>query len=263
MTESNSWNPGGPALASQSEVSEASEPEACTTVDGNRKRSDTRRSVDALRPVPAAGRVALDVFDEVLYACSVALRRMGDGDISSIGVTSALPGEGRTTVAAGLAAVVSAELRIPTILVDLDLERRGVEEMVSLSNAPGVAQILGGDASVQECLRPAGEYLQVLPGGGYRELIDVAGQIGSLGEMMADLRNRCGALIADLPPLAAGASTARLADLFESVTVVVRQGGIAVPELERMTSVLTQRPFVILNEVPRRRRLGTRRGGRR
>ena len=64
-------------------------------------------------------------------------------------------------------------------------------------------------------------------------------------------------VIADLPPLSSGVTAARIADLFESVILVVRAGKVAVPEIEKAASVLTQRPFVILNgiEAPRQGRI--------
>jgi hypothetical protein len=38
-----------------------------------------------------------------------------------------------------------------------------------------------------------------------------------------------------------------MADLFESVALVVRAGRVSVPHIEKSVSVLNQRPFVILN----------------
>jgi hypothetical protein len=60
-------------------------------------------------------------------------------------------------------------------------------------------------------------------------------------------------MVADLPPLSSGVTTARIADLFQSVTLVVRAGKVAVPNVEQAASVLTQRPFVIMNGMEVRR----------
>jgi Mrp family chromosome partitioning ATPase len=186
---------------------------------------------------------------EVLESCSMALRRMGDADIGSIAVTSMSRREGRTTVAVALAATSAIALHHKTILVDLDLERGGVEKVVSVGAAPGVAEFLHGDLSIDQCLQRVDRDIEIMPAGGLRASADVTARIGRLGELIEQLRDRCDVLIADLPPLSSGVVSARVADLFESVTLVVRAGAVAVPRIEQTLPILHHRPFVILNGV--------------
>ena len=54
-------------------------------------------------------------------------------------------------------------------------------------------------------------------------------------------------LIADLPPLAPGTAAIRIAELFETLVLVVRAGGVDTQQIQEATSLLTQKPFVILN----------------
>jgi Mrp family chromosome partitioning ATPase len=68
-----------------------------------------------------------------------------------------------------------------------------------------------------------------------------------LADLIQQLGDRCDVMVADLPPMSSGVTAARIADLFESVTLVVRAGGVTVPDIEQTASVLSQRPFVILN----------------
>lgn len=185
---------------------------------------------------------------EVLESCSIALRRMGD-DIGSIAVTSTSRREGRTTVAVALAATASIQLHRKTILIDLDLERGGIEKLVSVSPAPGAAEFLSGDLSIDECLQRVDRDIEIMPAGSVRGTENMAARIGQLGELIKQLRDRCDVLIADLPPLNSGVVAARMADLFESVTLVVRAGAVAVPRIEQTLSILHQQPFVILNGV--------------
>jgi Mrp family chromosome partitioning ATPase len=184
---------------------------------------------------------------EVLDSCSVALRRMGDYETTSIAVTSTSPREGRTTVAVGLAAAASIQLHRKTILLDLDLEHGAIQEMTSVGPGPGVIDFLYNEASIEDCLQPVDQLAAVVRAGLPRDSAGTMARMGRLTDLIEQLGHRCDVLIADLPPLSSGVTTARVADLFQSVTLVVRAGAVAVADIEETASVLTQRPFVILN----------------
>ena len=79
------------------------------------------------------------------------------------------------------------------------------------------------------------------------DLTEIVARSGRLFDLIEELRDHCDVLIADLPPLSSGVIAARMADLFESVALVVRAGRVSVPHIEKSVSVLNQRPFVILN----------------
>jgi Mrp family chromosome partitioning ATPase len=184
---------------------------------------------------------------EVLDSCSVALRRMGDSELRSIAVTSTARGEGRTTIAVGMAATSANELRQKTILVDLDLERGSLEHVAAVGPGPGVVDFLFEEANVDDCIRPVDRDLAIIRAGVLRDRVETATRLGRLPDFIEQLRQRCDVLIADLPPLTSGVTTARTADLFQSVALVVRAGSVAVPEIEQTASVLSQRAFMILN----------------
>ncbi len=190
---------------------------------------------------------------QVVESCSVALRHMGDANANSIAVTSTFRGEGRTTVAVGLAATAAVELRRKVILLDLDLEHPSIDKMTSLGPGPGVVDYLCEEATVDDCLQPLHDGVEVIRGGSRRDPADVLTQTGRLAKLVQEVSSRCEVMIADLPPLSSGVTTARIADLFQSVTLVVRAGKVAVPNIEQAASVLTQRPFVIMNGMEARR----------
>jgi Mrp family chromosome partitioning ATPase len=176
----------------------------------------------------------------------MALRRMGGVD-RSVAVTSASRREGRTTVAVGLAAAAASQHSRLTILLDLDLERGGIGKQTSVRPTPGVTDILREDLSVSDCLQSTSERLAVITAGAPCQPNDISAHLGRLSDLIAELRDRSEVLIADLPPLSSGVAAASMADLFEAVALVVRAGRVSVPHIEKSISVLTQRPFVILN----------------
>jgi polysaccharide biosynthesis transport protein len=80
-------------------------------------------------------------------------------------VTSAVPGEGKTTTALNLALAL-AETEARVLLIDADLRRPTVASGLQLENAAGLTSILIGEASFDDVVQPWGESgLDVLPAG--------------------------------------------------------------------------------------------------
>ena len=70
-----------------------------------------------------------------------------DGPVRTLLVTSAIPGEGKTTIAANLA-VVFAQAGRRTILLDADFRKPGVHTIFDLPNDQGLSDLLRSDAKV-------------------------------------------------------------------------------------------------------------------
>ncbi|MFB3903763.1 MAG: GumC family protein [Acidobacteriota bacterium] len=80
-------------------------------------------------------------------------------------VTSAIPGEGKTTTAA-YTGVVFAETGAPTLLIDLDLRRGGLSKLFELKNDLGMSVYLSGHTDLEREIRPTGvPNLSILPAG--------------------------------------------------------------------------------------------------
>ena len=189
-----------------------------------------------------------------MKSCSVALRLMGDAELSSLAVTSTARREGRTTIAIGLVAAAVLEHQRTAVLVDLDVERGSVEGRMSLPPGPSLLEVLEGTASLDDCLVAVDQRVKVLRAGPQRDAISLVARQDELNSVLQELRSRCEIVVADLPPLSAGISTAHLADLFRCVALVVRAGVTPVPQIDQLASTLTQRPFVMLNRTESRRR---------
>jgi capsular polysaccharide biosynthesis protein len=93
-------------------------------------------------------------FVETFRSLRVTLRLLGDGAaMRSLVVTSALPGEGKSTVAAHLAlACVEGGERV--LLVDADLRRPSVATWFRVQPPAGLLQVLRGEASLADAIVP-------------------------------------------------------------------------------------------------------------
>ncbi|HEX4179475.1 MAG TPA: Wzz/FepE/Etk N-terminal domain-containing protein [Caulobacteraceae bacterium] len=138
-------------------------------------------------------------------------------------VTSALPLEGKTTVAVGLARTCALQ-RISTVLVDCDARRRGASRDLNLDGSqPGLLNVLSGDATLSEALIPdIASGVMVLPMSEFdhssHELLS-----GEAMDMLLDeLRAQFQTIILDTAPTLPIAATRVLATKADTVLLVAR-----------------------------------------
>jgi capsular exopolysaccharide synthesis family protein len=83
--------------------------------------------------------------------------------IRTIAMTSALPGEGKTTASINLALVTALSVGRRVLLIDCDLRRPRVHSALGLRPKAGLAEVLNGDVTFEEAvMRAEGADLDVL-----------------------------------------------------------------------------------------------------
>ena len=86
----------------------------------------------------------------------------------TIMVTSAMPGDGKTFVAANLAASIALGIDEYVLLVDCDLRRSNLHEMFGLSNGDGLHEYLKKEKGLADLLiRTRIDKLSLLPAGSH------------------------------------------------------------------------------------------------
>jgi polysaccharide biosynthesis transport protein len=92
------------------------------------------------------------MFAESIQSLRLALRHAGLGrDVKVLQLTSALPGEGKSSIAANLARAAALG-GSATLLIDADLRRPSVAANLGLPASPGLAEVLSGGADLSSVL---------------------------------------------------------------------------------------------------------------
>ncbi len=153
-----------------------------------------------LRQKPSAPTSA---FAETLRSGKLALDAAAPNNNQVVGIVSALPGEGKTTVAIAFAEMLSAG-GSRVVLLDADLRHQGASRLLAPGVRPGLLQIAeGADWRSLICIEDA-TGLSVLPAGGAganaknREFLGSPSMLQLIGE----LRKEFDYVVIDLPPLA-------------------------------------------------------------
>lgn len=200
---------------------------------------------------------------EVLAACRSIWRNLEVPSVRpSIAVTSALRREGRSTVAAGIALVQRNFLGRKTILVELDTASPSLAAARGIRPVPGLAEALRGEVGLPECIVWLDQDLGVLPAGAVGDAGEAMLSSVVSSEVLPDLSLLADAIVADLPPLPPTGAADIVADLFDSVVLVVRAGATPLSAVTQALDALEAPPAVVLNRtasaVPGwlRRRLG-------
>lgn len=139
-------------------------------------------------------------------------------------ITSANPGEGKTTVAVSLATAF-AEAGQKVLIVDADLRRGRIHRVFDKPNSDGLTSVLGDTNSLDRCLLETGiKNLTLLTTGPFvpnpAELI----QSASFARLFSELDARFDRIIIDSPPILAVADGTILATLVDVTVLVVRTG---------------------------------------
>lgn len=154
-------------------------------------------------------------------------------------VTSALPGEGKTTVSTNLA-IVLARLRRRVLLVDTDLRRPSIHRAMRLSANTGLGALLRKSASFDELVVgcPDVPNLYVLPAGPINLTEDTELLVSGFRELVEQWRGQFDHIIVDTPPVLAMTDAVRMSVEADSVILVIRAGQVAKKEFLRAQDLL-------------------------
>jgi receptor protein-tyrosine kinase len=147
-----------------------------------------------------------------------------DEGIRSVLITSPDGSHGKTTVAFGLAATL-ARAGTRTLLVDADLRRGRVAELLELPRSPGLMDVLLGGTELDDAVRSNKDGLHVLVGG--RRAADPGELLTSaFPTLLSRLEREYEAVIIDSTPVIP-ISDARIVARYADATILVARAGVA------------------------------------
>jgi polysaccharide biosynthesis transport protein len=220
-------------------------------------------------PVPlVSGRVGYartEAFHRIRTALESRLAGGKEGVGRVLVVTSAVPGDGRTTTACNLAAALAA-VGSRVVLVDGDLRRPRVAAYLGLESEPGLTAVLPGEASFATAVQTWSEDdLAVLTSGALALRPNELLASRPTNDLIVWMRLKYDYVIIDAPPILAVADAANLGAHADGVVLVTRWGFTKRPELQSAVSFLrsVSVPVVgaILSRIPDRERSGPSRYG--
>src|SRR6478672_7420943 len=141
-----------------------------------------------------------------------------------VAVTSSVPGEGKTVTAVNLALTAARANRDKRILlIDADLRRSQVADVLGIKGKPGLTEVLEGDAQLQDAIRRfQSNTLMVLPAGGMCEEPTEALASQRMKVLLKRLREAFDEVYVDLPPTLPFADASILGMQADGVMMVIR-----------------------------------------
>jgi len=161
-------------------------------------------------------------FGEAIRTLNWSLGIVFTSPPKSVLITSSVPGEGKTTIAACLANSQSLSGR-KVVLVDADTRQPGCHQLIGTEREPGLVDYLVGEAALDEVLVERDwSGLTLLPAGIPSPNIPNLLDSSKMRELVEELERRFELVIIDSPPVMAAADARILCRLSDATVAVVR-----------------------------------------
>lgn len=174
--------------------------------------------------------------------------------LKTVLVTSTLSGEGKTFVASNLAQTLAQHHARRVLLVDADLRKPGLHDVLGTQATPGISEYLCGDSDELAVLQRPADNLFFIPGG---KIVSNAAELIANGQFNR-LLDRVGPafdwIIIDSSPWALVSDASVIADACDGVLLVVQSASTPVELAQKVRQQLRSRRLlgVALNRVDER-----------
>lgn len=209
----------------------------------------TYRRTKVLHPDPKimrANRIvapALDTSEADIFRMlrTQVLKRMKQRNARTLGICSALEGEGKSLVALNLAISLSQVDNRTVLLVELDLHRPSLLKSLGLSTEKGIDDVLAGEAEISDCLiNPGYARLVLLPACNAQDSSSSMVLSTKMALLANELRERYSdrLIIYDLPPLLPSDVSIAFMHHLDAILLVVEEGRTQKSEIEHALSMI-------------------------
>lgn len=177
---------------------------------------------------------------EQFRVAATRLDLLGDRAMGNVVlVSSAMQGEGKTSMAANLAYTLAQDLDESTLIIDCDYKRPYLHNVLALRSSPGVADYLAGQDSLESCFQQYSEIpLWCLAVGDIEKNPVSLAKLQYLSTLIESIRSRYRFIILDGPPILPLADINVLSRLADIVLMVVRSGTTPKDVVQRASEML-------------------------
>jgi succinoglycan biosynthesis transport protein ExoP len=191
-------------------------------------------------------------FAESLRALKVNCDfQMTQTESKIVGFTSALEKEGKSTIAANFALLLSRAGR-RTLLVDADFHTNALSRALAPDATRGFGEVVLGRATLDEALRLFSDSsLHFLPGVAQPQPFEASEFLGSGAsrEFLEKLRQQYDYIVLDLPPLAPVVDVRAGGAIVDGFVLVVQWGKTPIPTVQRALASAQAVQFKLLGAV--------------
>lgn len=174
--------------------------------------------------------------------------------LKTILVSSALPNEGKSFVSGNLAQVFARQSGGRTLLIDCDLRKPQLHEMLGAPSTPGLSEYLQGKVDEFSMIQKSGyEDLFFIPGGEVGPHTPELIGNGRLKILLKQLGPLFSWIVIDSSPTGPVSDASRLAEFCDGVVLVVRAASTPASMAEMAKREFRDTPIlgVVLNQVSR------------
>jgi capsular exopolysaccharide synthesis family protein len=156
-------------------------------------------------------------------------------------ITSAIPNEGKSMVAANLACTLARKKQQKVLLVDGDLRRPSLAGQFGVGRIPGLSEFLQNEQDLSKTVyRLDSASLWFVPGGSATQNALELMQASALTSFMGDMAARFDWIIVDTPPMLPLADTSVWARLVDGILLVSRRAICEKKQLEKTLEAVDQ-----------------------
>lgn len=177
---------------------------------------------------------------------SVRLRQLQQTrPLKKVLITSTIPQEGKSMVAANVACALARRTQQKTLLIDGDLRRPTVAKLFGLGKIAGIADWLQGECGAAQSIYSLEETgLWLLPAGNVpRNPLELM-QAGRLSALMEQLTSWFDWIVIDSPPVLPLADTSIWMRQADGILLVARQGATEKDQLKRGVEAIDQKKLI-------------------
>jgi protein-tyrosine kinase len=197
------------------------------------------------------GKIGSLATEQYRRAVAILHHAQREQNVRVVMVASALPGEGKTLTSINLALTISESYQRSVLLIDADLRRPMIHQVLGLKNRSGLNGVLKAPEERKVSVSAFSKTLSVLTAG-RPDPDPMSGLISHrMRRVLEEARERYEWVIIDTPPVALLPDANLLAAMVDAAVLVIGAGSTPYPAVERAINALGRERIsgVVLNRA--------------